>query len=118
MTGYSERSAAVAGGDLRVWEKGQGPGICYFAGLAGLPRWLPVLDRLAESHRVAAPSLPGAPGGHPADLLDEHVDWLLAARDAHRAADTTAARWSAHRPAGRSPPISPPSGPGRWAGWC
>ena len=87
MTGYSERSAAVAGGDVRIWEKGEGPGLCWFAGLPGLPRWLPVLDRLAESHRVAAPSLPGAPGGHPADLLDEHVDWLLAARDVHRAAD-------------------------------
>ena len=87
MTGHAERSAAVFGGELRVWEKGTGPGICFFAGLPGLPRWLPVLDRLAQAHRVAAPSLPGAPGGHPADLLDEHVDWLLAARDAHRAAE-------------------------------
>ena len=88
MTGHAERSAAVSGGEMRVWEKGTGPAICFFAGLAGLPRWLPVLDRLAESHRVSAPSLPGAPGGHSADSLDEHVDWLLAARDAHRASET------------------------------
>ena len=88
MTGFAERSAAAAGGDLRVWEKGAGPGICFFAGLVGLPRWLPMLDRLAGAHRVAAPSLPGAPGGHTAEMLDEHVDWLLAARDAHRAAET------------------------------
>ena len=86
MTGIAERSAAAPGGELRVWEKGAGPAVCFFAGLPGLPRWLPVLDRLAEAHRVAAPSLPGAPGGHSADALDEHVDWLLAARDAHRAA--------------------------------
>ena len=87
MSGVSERTAATAGGELRVWEKGAGADICFFAGLPGLPRWLPVLDRLAETRRVAAPSLPGAPGGHPADALDEHVDWLLAARDAHRAAE-------------------------------
>ena len=86
MTEPATRTAAAVGGPLRVWEKGEGPPLGFFAGLTGLPRWLPVLDRLAEARHVAAPSLPGFPGGHDAEALDDHLDWILAARDAHRGA--------------------------------
>jgi pimeloyl-ACP methyl ester carboxylesterase len=50
-------------------------------------RWTPFLDRLAETRRVVAPSLPGFPGsGRGHDALDSHLDWLLATRDLLRGA--------------------------------
>ena len=52
----SEPKAAtveVNGFSCRVWTKGQGPKLGFLAGLGGLPRWLPFLDRLAEAHTVA-----------------------------------------------------------------
>src|SRR5207253_5802134 len=52
----------------------------FLAGLGGLPRWLPFLDRLAETRTVIAPSLPGYPGATGHTVLDSHLDWLLAVR--------------------------------------
>lgn len=86
MTEPAARNAKSIGGEFRVWEKGSGAPVGFFAGLPGLPRWLPMLDLLAETRRVVAPSLPGTSGGHDAETLDEHLDWILAARDAHRGA--------------------------------
>jgi pimeloyl-ACP methyl ester carboxylesterase len=66
---------------IRVWSKGKGPKLGYFAGIAGLPRWTPFLDRLAESRTVIAPSLPGFPGGDKAHtVIDSHLEWIVAAR--------------------------------------
>ncbi len=66
---------------IRVWTKGRGPKIGFFAGYGGLPRWIPFLDLLAEHRTVIAPSLPGFPGGGRAQLdLDSHLDWIVAAR--------------------------------------
>jgi pimeloyl-ACP methyl ester carboxylesterase len=48
--------------------------------LGGLPRWLPFLDRLAETRTVIAPSLPGYPGATGHTELDTHLDWVLAVR--------------------------------------
>jgi pimeloyl-ACP methyl ester carboxylesterase len=42
----------VNGFPCRVWTKGQGPKLGFLAGLGGLPRWLPFLDKLAETHSV------------------------------------------------------------------
>ena len=53
----------INGFPCRVWTKGKGPKLGFLAGLGGLPRWLPFLDRLAETRTVIAPSLPGYPGG-------------------------------------------------------
>ena len=65
----------------RVWTKGSGPKIGFLAGFGGLPRWVPFLDRLAESRTVIVPSLPGFPGGDRGhSVLDSHLDWLLAVR--------------------------------------
>ncbi len=71
----------VNGFPCRVWSKGTGPKLGFLAGLGGLPRWLPFLDRLAETRTVIAPSLPGYPGGATGHtVLDTHLDWVLAVR--------------------------------------
>ncbi|MDO8972523.1 alpha/beta fold hydrolase [Reyranella sp.] len=70
----------VNGHPCRVWTKGSGPRMGFLAGLGGLPRWLPFLDRLAERRTVIAPSLPGYPGATGHTELDTHLDWILAMR--------------------------------------
>jgi abhydrolase domain-containing protein 6 len=86
MSDVAERSVAVNGEPCRVWEKGSGSPVFYLAGVAGLPRWTPFLDRLAERHRVVAPSLPGYPGAAGHDRLDSMLDWIAASLDLLEAA--------------------------------
>jgi pimeloyl-ACP methyl ester carboxylesterase len=81
MSGPAERSVTVNGTPCRVWEKGRGSPVFYLAGFGGLPRWTPFLDRLAERHRVVAPSLPGFPGAAGHDRLDTLLDWVAATLD-------------------------------------
>lgn len=81
MTGVTERSVSVNGVPCRVWEKGSGDPVFYLAGFAGLPRWTPFLDRLAQHRRVVAPSLPGFPGAIGHDRLDTLLDWIMATLD-------------------------------------
>jgi pimeloyl-ACP methyl ester carboxylesterase len=71
----------INGHPCRVWSKGSGPKIGWFAGFGGLPRWTPFLDELAKSRTVIAPSLPGTPGATGHTLLDTHLDWICAVRD-------------------------------------
>lgn len=80
------RKVTVNGQACRVWEKGQGAPLVFLPGIGGLPRWTPLLDRLAGARRVIAPSLPGFPGGVGHDVLDTHFDWLLATHDLLHAA--------------------------------
>ena len=63
MNAMIERTVQTSGGAVRVWEMGAGDTVGYFAGLHGLPGWLPFLDSLSESRQVVVPSLPGYPGG-------------------------------------------------------
>jgi pimeloyl-ACP methyl ester carboxylesterase len=78
----------VNGVATRVWRKGSGPKIGFLAGYGGLPRWVPFLDRLAETRTVIVPSLPGFPGGDRGHaVLDTHLDWVLAGRDLVDGAD-------------------------------
>jgi pimeloyl-ACP methyl ester carboxylesterase len=86
MSELVERRVATPAGAARVWEKGAGRPVGYFAGLGGLPAWLPTLDKLAKTRRVVAPSLPGFPGGADYDRLDDIFDWSLAAIDLVQAA--------------------------------
>lgn len=87
MSDPAERTVEVCGRECRVWEKGEGAPIGFLAGLGGLLRWTPFLDRLAEARRVVAPSLPGFPGGGRGhDDLDNHLEWLVATHDLLRGA--------------------------------
>src|ERR1700681_4343602 len=70
----------VNGFPCRVWSKGNGPKLGFLAGLGGLPRWIPFLDKLAEQREVIVPSLPGFPGATGHAVLDSHLDWVLAVR--------------------------------------
>ena len=70
----------VNGHPCRVWRKGSGPKLGFLAGFGGLPRWVPFLDRLAETRTVIVPSLPGFPGASGHTVLDNHLDWVLAVR--------------------------------------
>ncbi len=78
---HTETTATVNGFKHRVWRKGRGAPIVYFPGVGGLPKWIPFLDHLAEHREVIAPSLPGFPGAAGHDVLDTHLDWLLATHD-------------------------------------
>ena len=80
LTGPKTTTVEVNGFPCRVWSKGSGPRIGFLAGLGGLPRWLPFLDRLAETRTVIVPSLPGYPGAIGHGELDSHLDWVLAVR--------------------------------------
>lgn len=81
MTELRQHTIEVNGHPCRVWEKGEGKPIGYIPGYAGLPRWTPFLDALAERRRVIAPSLPGFPGGLGHADLDTHLEWVMAAHD-------------------------------------
>jgi len=82
-----ERTVDVNGHACRVWDAGEGERVGFLAGLGGLPRWTPFLDRLAASRRVVVPSLPGFPGAVGHEDLDEVVDWIAATLDLLEASD-------------------------------
>ena len=82
MSGPETRSLELPGGHrARVWERGSGPTLGFLGGLVGLPRWPDFLERLAVSHRVVAPSLPGSFGAEHFRELDDLADWLSATLD-------------------------------------
>ncbi len=76
-----ERAVRVNGLPCRVWEAGEGERLGVLAGLGGVPRWSPFLEQLSGSRRVIVPSLPGFPGGHGHDRLDDLMDWVAATLD-------------------------------------
>jgi pimeloyl-ACP methyl ester carboxylesterase len=81
VSGPDTTTIDINGFATRVWRKGAGPKLGFLAGYGGLPRWVPFLDRLAESRTVIVPSLPGFPGGDRGHtVLDTHLDWVLAVR--------------------------------------
>ena len=82
MSDPETQTIDINGFATRLWRKGSGPRLGFFAGYGGLPRWIPMLDRLAERRTVIVPSLPGFPGGDRGhSVLDTQLDWVLAMRE-------------------------------------
>lgn len=85
---FTEQTMDVDGAPVRVWRAGSGPKLTFLAGFAGLPRWTPFLDRLAQRRSLIVPSLPGFPGAAASHTdLDDHLDWIVATRRILLAAD-------------------------------
>jgi pimeloyl-ACP methyl ester carboxylesterase len=82
----AERAVRVNGLPCRIWEAGEGEPLGVLAGLGGVPRWSPFLERLSRSRRVVVPSLPGFPGAAGHDRLDDLMDWVSATLDLLEAA--------------------------------
>ena len=84
-----ETTLTVGGHPVRVFDAGTGvgPAAVFFAGIGGLPRWIPFLDRLAEHRRVIVPSLPGFPGAAEFRHLDSLLDWIVHAVETLEALD-------------------------------
>lgn len=80
MTEPKTTTIDINGHACRVWTKGSGPKLGWIAGFGGLPRWIPMLEKLSQTHTVIAPSLPGFPGATGHTLLDSHLDWIVAVR--------------------------------------
>ncbi len=88
----SERAIDVGGHSVRVWEAGDNPRLppaAFFAGIGGLPQWLPFLEELATTRRVVVPSLPGFPGAQNFRHLDSLLDWIVHAVETIEALDET-----------------------------
>ena len=81
MTQPETLSVELAVSSCRVWSQGTGRKLGFLAGFGGLPRWMPVLDRLSAQRQLIVPSLPGFPGAEGFRSLDTHLDWLLAVHD-------------------------------------
>ncbi len=80
----------IGGETVRVLERGEAanaPPAVFFAGIGGLPDWIPFLDRMSESRRVIAPSLPGFPGAEAFRHLDSLLDWIVHAVETIEALD-------------------------------
>jgi abhydrolase domain-containing protein 6 len=82
MSNAQEKTVKINGSLCRVLEKGQGTPVVVLSGHGGIPRWNDFLEKLSQTRRVIAPSLPGQQGserGH--DLLHSPLDWLSAVLD-------------------------------------
>lgn len=70
----------VGGVATSILEAGSGPPLLLLHGgvESGAAVWAPVLDRLASSHRVVAPDIPGLGDSEPIAALDAHAfsSWL------------------------------------------
>lgn len=81
----AERRVELARASTALLEAGDGPPLVLLHGgiECGGAYWAPVIGRLAESHRLVVPDLPGLGESEPlADLPDGFADWLRALLDA------------------------------------
>ena len=83
---FTERCVMVNGHPCRIQEKGEGEPIGFLSASPSHLNWSPFMDHLAERRRVIVPSLPGFPGSRGHNVLDSHLEWLLATQELLRAA--------------------------------
>ena len=80
VTGAKARTIDVGGVATSMLEAGDGPPLLLLHGgvESGAAVWAPVIDRLATSHRVVAPDVPGLGASAPMDQLDHDSfsSWL------------------------------------------
>jgi 2-hydroxymuconate-semialdehyde hydrolase len=80
VTAAKARTIDVGGVATSILEMGDGPALLLLHGgvESGAAVWAPVLDRLATSHRVVAPDVPGLGASAPMDRLDHDSfsSWL------------------------------------------
>lgn len=82
MTGHREYFVDARGRSCRVWEKGEGRPIFWLASVPLLYRWTAIHDALSAEARLIVCALPGMAGnGRNHEDIDDHLTWLLAARD-------------------------------------
>lgn len=91
MSALQTLTVEVNGHPCRVWKKGSGPKLGVLAGFGGLPHWAPFLEALSATRTVIVPSLPGFPGATGHNILDNHLDWVLAVRQLLEQADLAGA---------------------------
>src|SRR5436190_4777323 len=70
----------INGFSCRVWKAGSGPKLGFIAGFGGLPRWIPFLDALAKERTISyAVFRLKKKSARCHTVLDNHLDWVLAA---------------------------------------
>jgi len=78
---YTEGELALATGNIKYLEQGSGTPVVILHHSWGSPGWLPFHDRLAESHRVVVPDMPGWGGSErPAWARDPRDIAIIATR--------------------------------------
>ncbi len=77
-----ERRVVVAGAPTVVLEGGEGPPVVLLHGgiESGGAYWAPAISRLAETHRLVVPDMPGLGASEPLARLDEDAfaEWFVA----------------------------------------
>lgn len=72
-----EKVDTARGATCRVLQGGEGPDLFFLHGAGGILQDDPLLARLAETHRVWAPELPGFGDSAGEELLEDMLDFTL-----------------------------------------
>lgn len=71
---HTETWETIAGCKIRVMRKGAGEPLLFLHGASGAARWLPFMDKLAETYDVIVPEHPGFGASDSPDWLDNIGD--------------------------------------------
>jgi len=82
MSGHLEYFVDGGGRACRVWAKGEGAPIYWLASAPLLYKWTAIHEALSAQARLVVCALPGMIGnGRNHEEIDDHLSWVLAARD-------------------------------------